>query len=228
MQAESGTKGKLTVALWHGPGEPPPERLLSALKAKGIPTVEVTSAHAALAEVCSRLDLPMEGGKRPFGIVAVFPERLPDADALWEVLARYAPGTRCWGYGPAGMPNPRLSPIVEPKKPYPIEDEPVGPPAAVGKGNVAPRPPAQTNLQARTEVVPRGAAAKPGVAGTMPSKVVEPKLKLTGPVGVDRGPGEADLRLRDDDSEGDGPPRRPLLSAEELSMLLGEEGDDRE
>lgn len=198
MQAQTPHKGKFTVALWHPPGQPAPERLLSALRTKGVAMVEVSSSYGALAEVCAqRTGSVGPDGKRPgSGIVIVYPERLSDASTLLEALWRYAPGTRCWGYGPAS--NPRLAAIVEQQAGHPGPD-----------ATVAPAPPATRP------------APDPGSAAAM--SAVEPKLKLTESGTISTASDTSDLQ-EDDDL---GPRvRRPLLSAEELSMLLGEDGPE--
>jgi hypothetical protein len=229
MQAAKNSKSGFAVAIWHRPGERPPEKLLAALKSRGIGIVEVQSAYGALAEVCQRLDLAAEAGKRQFGVVAVYPERLEDPAILWDALARYAPGTRCWAYGPAGDANPKLAPIVEKKPENPSDASP------------AERPPESRARSTSALGGPvRLAGAAPGqparTGGGLGQKVVEPKLKLTGPSAgpaggtrtapLDMDAAGADFRLMEDEESGS--PRAPLLSPEELSMLLGDDDNQRD
>src|ERR1700690_1550007 len=89
---ESGPR----AIVWHAKDAPPPPRLMAALAARGIEAIRVQSPYRALAELCRA-----GRGTSP-AIVIVHPETLPDAPALLESKSRYAPGARCWMYGPAG------------------------------------------------------------------------------------------------------------------------------
>ena len=160
---------------------------MAALAERGVETVRVQSSYRALAELCHA-----GRGASP-AIVLVHPESLPDAAAAWEAKARYAPGARCWMYGPAA--DPKLRAVVEtdvaawPGAPRPetvVTPQPTPPADSM---RIGPRPP-----------LPRPPAGPP-------------KLKLTGePLPV--GPG-----AEEDPKDAS---KAPLLSAEELRMLLGD------
>jgi hypothetical protein len=202
----------VSIALWHAPGAPPPQRLVGAVQAWGASPVAVTSAYAALAEVCraaggvaSETSRPTAGPLRD-GVIVVYPERLEDVPALCEALGRYAPAAGCWAYGPAS--NPRLLPIVEPK--------PAGDAAAEAAHPVPP---------------PAAAVAD---YSSVAAATVEPKLRLTetGPVNPPAFPADGDVAegleidagaAGDGGIGGGGRSRGQLLTAEELAMLLGDD-----
>jgi hypothetical protein len=160
---------------------------MAALADRGIAVSMVQSPFRALAELCRA-----GRGASP-AIVIVHPELLPDAVALLEAKARYAPGARCWMYGPAD--RPALRAIVEsdiagwgaPERP-----EVVVPPR---------QEPDSIKIDTHRER-PQAHPARPAV----------PRLKLTEE--------PAPISPQADEPE---PATAPLLSPEEIRMLLGDD-----
>ncbi len=99
-----GQSGHRAV-VWHAPEVPPPPNLMAALAGRRIEAVRVQSPYRALAELC-RAGIPAQPA-----IVIVHPESLADVPAFWDAKARYAPGARCWMYGP--IVRPVLRAIVD-------------------------------------------------------------------------------------------------------------------
>jgi hypothetical protein len=94
--------------VWHAPDTTAPAKLMAALAERGIEAARVQSPYRALAELCRA---GVGGRAAAPAIVLVHPEILSDAVALLEAKSRYAPGARCWMYGPAL--NPVLRAILE-------------------------------------------------------------------------------------------------------------------
>lgn len=205
------SKGKFAVAVWHAPNEAIPERLMTGLRARGIATVGATSIYGTLAEACRlHAAAQQQGLKGTTGVVVVYPERLEGTAALWDAVRRYAPGTRLWVYGPES--NPKTTEIVEPV----VRDEP----------KPSPKPAQDRAIPLADEPV-QGRGSGGGGPGVRPFPGVEPKLKLTESGGMDQTTEGSDLDGESGEGADRGSGRRPLLTTEELSMLLGE-GDTEE
>lgn len=185
-------EGGHRAVVWHAPDTAPPPNLMAALAARGIEATGVQSSYVALAQLCRA-----GRGASP-ALVIVHPETMSDAVALWQAKSRYAPGARCWMYGPAASPTLRA--IVE------------GDIMAWGGGDrrepevvVKPQPnKAEDSLKIGPRRDPPG--PKPRSGG--------PRLKLAGePLPLPPPGGEP--------AEEASP--APLLTPEELRMLLGDD-----
>jgi hypothetical protein len=204
------------VTLWHASGIDVPRELLAALagvKEGPVTIFPVGDPFLALAQLCR---LTREERRRGTGaptsarLVIVYPELLTDAADLCAAADTYAPGVPRWQYGPAT--NPTLRPVVE-------ED--------VARWAARHAPPPQ--------VVVTAAAREPEAARrTSRTQVSPPALRLAGegPVqgrALDNPPDRADVqgstRLADEPPSQAAPPAprgAPLITDEELRMLLGE------
>jgi hypothetical protein len=113
MEGASGDTGTgFAVALWLPAGVIPPPRLVQALTGKRVKIDQVTSPYAALAAMCRASRAAREArAASSLALIVVHPEQQPDARLVVESAAKYAPGIRCWMFGPAS--NPRLRAIVE-------------------------------------------------------------------------------------------------------------------
>jgi hypothetical protein len=85
--------------------------------------------------------------------VIVHPESMPEAAALWEARARYAPGARFWLYGPESAPQLRA-----------VVEADVATWGAKPEVVVKPYPP-RTEPEARGEARPRGGQPRLKLAG---------------------------------------------------------------
>lgn len=208
--AESpGIGGPYRVALWHPPGVLPPARLMSALQARRIEAVASSSAFAALAEICSVSRAARSAGARASGsisLIIVHPEHLPEVGQVCRAAERYAPGVRCWMFGPET--NPTLRAIVE--------EDVAGWTGEAALKVVIPK------RQPDPEPKPIPIRPKPKVGGpdyrTKP--VTPPQLRLAGAGSVDLPPEQADAEPA---QSGEAKPRSQLLTPEELRMLLGDD-----
>jgi len=183
----------------------------------GVRVRAVGDPFLALAELCriTRDERRVAQGPTSARLVIVYPEMLTDAPELCAAADTYAPDVPRWQYGPVA--NPTLRPIVE--------------------ADVA-------RWQGKVEVVVTESAKAMG-AGGAGSRTVEtprqapiqgPKLRLAG-----EGP-EVDNQANPVDAQGSAlfadvapPPAQtapapersaPLISDEELRMLLGENTDE--
>jgi hypothetical protein len=229
-----------TAVVWIDPGRPRPTDLFEALTGRGIKAIEVSNSFMAIAEVCrlSRSRGTSNGTPDNDGLlalVAVSPEAQPETAAVCEAVGRYAKGTPCWMFGPARAP--RLRPILE------------GDLAEWrGGGDEHHLPPRVPTL-----TVARPMSRPEGTAASVPAKSETPRSPaalISGPhlrlAGTDDRSDEAKLIARNADSGQEGAVtgtesargrggsngsedngRPPLLSAEELAMLLGDEDADR-
>ena len=179
-----GQSGHRAV-VWHAPEVPPPPNLMAALAGRRIEAVRVQSPYRALAELC-RAGIPAQPA-----IVIVHPESLADVPAFWDAKARYAPGARCWMYGP--IVRPVLRAIVDAD-------------IAAWAG------PRQPEIVVKPDSLRIGPEPRRDVPRPRPAV---PKLKLAGePMAVPaEGPAEEASKA-------------PLLSPEELRMLLGDDEPD--
>lgn len=197
-----------TVVLWHVPDERPPAPLVRHLEARSIRINRVTSPFMALAHLC-QLTPRNRTQRGQVAVIFVHPERLPDAAAVFEAAARYAPGARCWMYGPAS--NPRLRAVVE------ADVEAWSGEPTIAMPQVVVRPP----------VAHRAAANAGAPSGYRARPAPQPPLRLTPGERVDAGFQPADVE--ESELAGHAEPARPsqLLTPEELAMLLGEDEPER-
>jgi len=204
------------VTLWHASGVDVPKELLSALSGvksgpsggPGSVKVQVVGdPFLALAHLCRVVREERRGHAgvpTSARLVIVFPEMLTDAADLCAAADTYAPGVPRWQYGPAA--NPTLRPIVE--------------------GDVA----GWSGRAAAPEVVVVAQPVRAEAAGTpRTSRTLTPHLRLAG-----EGPGltldnhaeSADAGLAGEGQASTSAPRSgPLITDEELRMLLGESND---
>lgn len=211
-----------TVTLWHASGVDVPRELLAALSgvkagpAGGPGNVKVQvvgDPFLALANLCrvTREERRINTGELPTTarLVIVFPEMLTDAAELCLAADAYAPGVPRWQYGPAA--NPTLRPIVE--------------------SDVA----AWGSRGAEVLVIPQPSRMDPTPA-LRTSRTMTPHLRLAGegPAAGVGGGVPLDNRAESADAglAGEGQPlpptarSAPLISDEELRMLLGESNDE--
>lgn len=213
------------VTLWHASGTDVPASLLSALSgaktAPGSVRVRVVcDPYMALAELCrvrgtERAAIDSKGATSA-RLVMVYPELLTDAAELCRAADTYAPGVPRWQFGPAS--NPTLRPIVE-------DDV------------------ARWSGRSASPVVVVQAAVESAVSArssrTVPMRpMAGPQLRLAGEgpglSASEEGPGALDNLGQVADGErlaggGAAPsPSKsgPLITDEELRMLLGEHHDE--
>ena len=190
MEGETSSTGRSghRAIVWHAPDAAAPPKLMAALAERGIEAVRVQSPYRALAELCraGRAGAP--------AIVLVHPEVLSDAVALLEAKSRYAPGARCWMYGPAL--NPALRAIVE---------SDIAAWGGVRQPEVVVRPRAGDD-SLRIESHREAPRPRPS----------PPRLKLAGdPAALPAlDPAECEAEVES---------KAPLLTPEELRMLLGDD-----
>lgn len=223
MEDSSGDSGTgFSVALWLPEGVVPPPRLVQALSGKGIRVEPVRSPYAAMAAVCqaSRAARAARGSVAGgLALIVVHPEQQPDAAAVLESASKYAPGVRCWMFGPAT--NPKLRAIVEGDV-----EEWGGAPAREPEIVVRPRP-IEREIEARP-VSPKQSPPAAGAADYRTQRAMKPPLRLAGQGEFDLPPEPVDVDKQGPEAgkEGAGPSRGQVLTPEELRMLLGEDGPD--
>jgi hypothetical protein len=217
--------------LVHHPDDAVPEGLLSALTRRGIDVSGCTSAHRAMAMLCA---FAADDEDAPLILLLVEPERVPLAALLTDAIELYAPAVTPWLYADDGSPQLRAVEASDLEKWFgrgtSIEDQTAGDPAIeagptlklVGPGSRDPSGGGapHTHPKVGGEVHP---ATELGSADERahPPRSVHPEVSST-PASENRGT----------TSHGDGgaetvdPP--PLLTDEELSMLLSDEWRDDE
>jgi len=239
----------LTVALWHDPATPAPPRLVAKLAERDVAILDVTNPFMALAALC-RLQREAQQTSPPSrsgALVIVSPETLDEAAAVYETATRYAPGCRCWLYGPESAPQLRAVSTHDVAAWAQEPAAPPAPPAAVAPAPSPNTPPVQPEPAVKVRPAAIKAAVKAsGPAGGRPvapppfwvgtpdyrtKTVGPPKLRLAGTYQVDPVPQRSDLESGEgggsagESGAGVANPSRsgPILTAEELQMLLGED-----
>jgi hypothetical protein len=219
--ALNAAESRHTAVVWTDPSRPEPVELLGALTGRGIDAVLVGDRYMATAEVCRVYRARgARAGRGPSGamlaLVIVSPETQGGTCELCEVVARYAGGTRCWMFGPAS--SPQLRPIND-------GDLALWSGAPAESPDKAAAKPGEGTTAARSE-------GGPAMVGGPPKRVRAlkgPQLRLAGTEAASEKPeGAAKASERNADlgvegaaeSTGSG---RPLLTPEELAMLLGDE-----
>jgi hypothetical protein len=186
--------------------------LVSALKDRGITVASAASVFMALARVC-KLEAGARGADRGSGsayaLLFVFPERMRDAAELYRTAGQYAPSCRCWLYGPADRPELR----------------------AVTEGDVARWPVREAR---QPEVVVRPITPGPRLTAPAPLPAPSPAPVSRAPslrlAGTERAVAAGGGGTGGSGGNGDGAavgPQAPILTPEELRMLLGEEEQGR-
>lgn len=214
------------VTLWHASGTQVPAELLAALSGArpdaAVRIKVVCDPFMALAALCKvRLqERARTESATSARLVMVYPELLTDAPDLCAAADTYAPGVPRWQYGPAT--NPTLRPIV---------DEDVARWSSKGSSGSTPT----------IVVVPEAVHAAVVARNTRPIPAAGPQLRLAGegPVGglhpeplstpqaLDNHGKPTDAqRLAGDTPSPSNSRSAPLITDEELRMLLGEHSDE--
>lgn len=176
----------------------PPEALRRALLARDAEVTIRTSAYDAMADLVEHeQSLRARQRREPMVLLLVEPESLAHAQALAAAAARYTPHAVCWRFGAADDPQLRA-----------FEIEPEGPTRDAGAAGP-------------------GVTVSPDVAEALGPRrrhvAAGPRLRLTEdapPVEAD----EAELeRGAPEVGEGGDEPERPLLTEEELEILLSDD-----
>jgi hypothetical protein len=194
------------VTLWHASGVEVPKELLAALSGVkggtgGVKVLSVGDPFQALARLCRLVVEGRPGAPPAARLVIVYPEMLTDTAELCAAVDVYAPGVPRWQYGPVS--NPTLRPIVDADV------------RAWDTRNLPETP--------QVEVVAGAMARTPRTVG--------PHLRLAGegPV-LDNHEKTADGEGEKGFSGGEASPpvvrSAPLITDEELRMLLGEPNEE--
>jgi hypothetical protein len=205
-----------TAVVWADPARDEPQELTAALGARGIHVLEVGSAYMATAQICSvhrdrQRTKPDNGPGAMLALVIVGPEDEKEAAEVCLLLWQYAGGAPCWLYGPPSAPKLR-----------PIRDEDLATWSGVESG-VAPEP-AKKPVVRPERARPVAPAPAPAPERPKAAQTAAPQLRLAGTESSSAAPKESE-RIADPESEGaqgvsQGSP--PLLTPEELEMLLGD------
>lgn len=233
MEASSYSKARCVV--WHPRGRPPRPELAAALDRPGLRFVRCESALQAFAHLTTRQG-PWALAPHELGVlILVEPDRLEGLVGVIDVVDRYNPAAAVWQFDPASEPRLRsVAPAdlshwrtqhvqpaesdVRPALQEPVREE--RPPAASARPSApglrlageGPIPP---------EYRPPDASAPPH---PHPDVKPAPRTEPAPRAGQDQGAGPA--ARAPEPSEGP-QPIVPLLSDEELAMLLSGDADQK-
>ncbi|MBL9031344.1 MAG: hypothetical protein JNM80_06515 [Phycisphaerae bacterium] len=189
------------AVVWHASATLDASKLLAALAKGGLRVVNVRSAFAALAELRMAARVP---GRPTPALVMVDPPGAAEALELHEAIERHVPRVKAWLFGPGA--NPRLRPIVE--SDVAEWNARVAPPVPVVRV-IAHEPERRPEPERRTEAKPDRRAE------------VDPPLRLAGTLESDIGRTDGKKGTGEGDEGGAGG-GKPLLTPEELELLLGD------
>lgn len=240
----TAAKKPLRCVLLHAPGTTVPTTLLASLAKSVSDITSFTDAYPALAEVFAL------GGNAGVLLILVEPATLRDAAELTDAVRLHGPQTQMWWYSHA---HPKRLVRIGPadSKPWAVQEPEPAAPAAPAPPAAGPRL-ASTVGPETPRLKPGGAAAfRPGAkppkpANASPRIVVRPgggvgvrRLRLVGedaelrPEGSAATPGPAGagplaaggslLKSESGPPSDDEAPRTPLLTEEELRMLLSDD-----
>lgn len=194
------------AVVWHASATLDASKLLAALAKGGLRVVNVRSAFAALAELRVAARVP---GRPTPALVMVDPPGAAEALELHEAIERHVPRVKAWLFGPGA--NPRLRPIVE--SDVAEWNARVAPPPIPAVRVIAHEPERRPEPERRTEAKPDRRAE------------VDPPLRLAGTlesdIGRTDGKREPSVGKGGSDEAGGGG-GKPLLTPEELELLLGD------
>ncbi|MCC6283941.1 MAG: hypothetical protein IT439_01375 [Phycisphaerales bacterium] len=213
-------ESRVRCVLWHEPGVPVPESLLSALARRGIGFVARTTANRALAEACA---LSLEGPADRCVLLMVEPSRLPGSDEVRAIVPKAGHRASVWVY--------EASAPVQLRAAAPASRAEAEPPPSAGRRGPhtlspeAPRSPAAPPAPAQVVVVD-GLHAKLGLPDRAPDAARgvsdNPTDEGLRPVSPDRATNghapNVDTRSGSPSAPDD---EAGLLSREELDILLG-------
>lgn len=232
--ASNAAESRHTAVVWTDPARPEPADLLEALTGRGIDAVLVGDRYLAAAEVCrlyrarsrdrGRAGVAAGAGAGSMlALVIVSPEAQGGTCELCEVVARYAGGTRCWMFGPAEAPA--LRPIQDDDLrlwsgagPEPGRKAAVKPGRAPSTPDVLPGQPksvGRVKAPAGPHLRLAGTEASENPAHPIPPSLVAKASERKADLGAEGGEAGSE--------EAPAPGGRPLLTPEELEMLLGDE-----
>lgn len=239
----------LRCVLWHPAGSQLPTDLLNSLTRRIAQIAVCTDPYTALAEVCiADRALRRHTGEIPPGsgggtvLILIHPERLGEIPEVIAEMRTHAPGALCWKFV-AGA-NPKLSAVVESDVTSWVNRESGGTSAVAGTGSL-PNPARTTNRDdqqtrsSNSSPLPPAAAAARRAPGVPALRLADGEPPPTPPPvraeehgapdagGSRQSPAAPRLTLRGE-AHPDGNARRPaltrpVLTAEEMRMLLGDE-----
>ncbi|MBZ0171994.1 MAG: hypothetical protein K8E66_06410 [Phycisphaerales bacterium] len=191
----------MICVLFHEPGFEPPVRLCRALGNRGIQVRPCTDLYSAMSMICRA---EREQGVSLSVLVLAEPSRLGGLVELVDLVGVYAPKSVCWMY--TGSPPEQVREVrAEDLDAWRFDDEP----------------------------------AEAGVSGAEVETIHEPSLRIVN--GSDGGPDVRAIARGNDDSGdpvpvarrtdiegGGGAEPEPVLTDEELSMLLADDISEHE
>ncbi len=199
--------------LWHPPAQAAPVALVESLRRHGAELRFVDNAYSALARVCLAA---ATDARRPRAvlILLVNPASLREPVAFVRTVRRYAPRSACWWYDDSSSPAFRaVTPedLARWEAPADVASSSVGGPPNGRQSSD------QTRHEERTKGGSMSEAPRLRLTPSEPGEP-EPKPVVVVPSRIERPPSL---------SSAGGPlppvaPTAPLLTADELAMLLGE------
>lgn len=236
-----GVPARPRCVLWLAPGASAPEDLRQSLEKRGLGVVEVHDPFAAMARLCV-MDRSTQPGEPAVILIVASPAAPAQAAEVVHAAERYAPRVVCWLYDAAG--NPKLRRIL-PEDVQGWSRQAVVGPAGAGS---PPRlrltdaepatPPSPTSSSSASATAP---SARPGASGSTPITAViaparpgtasRPRLAEPDPMQANNGtpPGGTPPPGTPTPGPAPSPPAEhrprvhPILTNEELSMLLAED-----
>lgn len=213
MAAPAPQPAKARVVVWHARGKPPRPELSAAINRPGFRCVRCEHAWAAFAHVTSRAGdcAPLPG--ESMVLLVVEPADLQGLTDVIDMIDRYTPSAKIWAYESAA--SPRLREVAA--------DDLAGwrgePPVKPHEGEVAPKP-ANPTPSSPPGLRLAGEGALPPERSSIDTPDTphpHPDVKMRPP---ESGPVQ-------DGAATPQPPITPLLSDEELAMLLSGDLDVR-
>lgn len=207
--ARAASPSNAKCILWHAPGQPPRPDLLGALNRPGFRAKKCQSAWSAFAHLTARTGEWATCPGEAAVLVLVNPDALPGVADLVDIVDRYNPASAVWMYDPAGKPQLRAvtaadlaawrSGTGQPSTPQPVVPAPI-----------------------RTSAPALRLAGEGPLASPSPARVAQAQRAPDPNPDVKVVP-----RTQREPSQGEPPASaaQPLLSDEELAMLLSEDAE---
>jgi hypothetical protein len=212
--------------VWHPRGKPPRPELAAALSRPGMREVRCGDPYSALAHLATRAGPSALKEGETGVLVLVDPDHLPELMNLMDAVDRYVPAAAVWCYDPAGSPAlravtaddmARWRTLTEP--PRPAAQAPA--PRAPGSASGGPRP---LRLAGSGTLPPE--QTPPGDSGVPHPN---PDVKAARPDSVPPSPvpQPSSTPAQPSQPSPTASPITPLLTQEELAMLLSGDAEER-